>query len=95
MKFTGVLAMAAVASGEVYFKETFGDGEAWEKRWVHSDNKVSEGSAGKVTLSAGEFFGGANHNTCAQLAWYSCTKRAPTNALHGGFLRTSTLRTNH
>lgn len=59
MKFTGVLAMAAVASGEVYFKETFGDGEAWEQRWVHSDNKVSEGAAGKVTLSAGKFFGDA------------------------------------
>jgi calreticulin len=60
MKLVGLFAgAAAVASAEVYFKDTFADGEAWTQRWVHSDNKVSSGEAGKFTLDAGAFYGDA------------------------------------
>merc|ERR1719311_901378 len=38
-------SLAAVASGKVYFSETFGDD--WESRWTPSTWKQSEGSAGK------------------------------------------------
>jgi len=45
---------AALASGKVYFSETFGDG--WESRWTLSRWKESEGTAGKWVHTAGKFF---------------------------------------
>jgi len=60
MKLIGLVAASvAMASAEVYFQETFADGAAWSERWTHSDNKVSEGAAGKFTLDAGAFYGDA------------------------------------
>jgi calreticulin len=53
-----LLCVAAV-SAEVYFKETFADGEAWKDRWVASDWKKSSGGAGEFKLSAGKFYGDA------------------------------------
>jgi len=44
----------AVASGKVYFQETFGEG--WESRWTPSKWKESEGTAGKWVSSAGKWF---------------------------------------
>jgi len=45
---------ATLASGKIYFSETFGDG--WEGRWTASKWKESEGTAGKWVASAGKWF---------------------------------------
>jgi len=42
-----------LASGKVYFSETFGDG--WESRWTSSKWKESEGTQGKWVASAGKW----------------------------------------
>merc|ERR1719504_382271 len=44
----------ALASGKIYFSETFGDD--WESRWTPSTWKESEGTQGKWGLSAGKWF---------------------------------------
>ncbi|MEW5304304.1 MAG: hypothetical protein WDW38_011056 [Sanguina aurantia] len=44
----------AAASAEVYFQEKFDD--SWSERWVKSSFKVSDGSAGDFTLTAGKWF---------------------------------------
>merc|ERR1712160_141293 len=43
-----------LASGKVFFSETFGDG--WEKRWTVSTWKDSEGTQGTWAPSAGKWF---------------------------------------
>lgn len=48
------IAMMACASAEVYFKETFD--KNWENRWVKSNAKASEGTAGTYELSHGKFY---------------------------------------
>jgi calreticulin len=64
------LAGLAVARGTVYLKEDFsGD---WEKRWVVSDWKKDEGTAGTWSVTAGEFYGDAEADKGAR----SCV-RAP------------------
>jgi len=57
MKLLLVLALAGVALTEVYFEETFQDGDAWESRWVQSTSKGADG--GKFVLTAGKFYGDA------------------------------------
>ncbi|CAB3396913.1 unnamed protein product [Caenorhabditis bovis] len=47
-----LLAIAAVAAAEVFFKEEFND-DSWEKRWIQSKHKDDYG---KFILSAGKFF---------------------------------------
>mmetsp|Transcript_49532 Transcript_49532/g.137559 ORF Transcript_49532/g.137559 Transcript_49532/m.137559 type:complete len:392 (+) Transcript_49532:75-1250(+) len=49
------LCSVTVASGKIYFSETFGDG--WEKRWTVSKWKDGEGTAGKWEASTGKWFG--------------------------------------
>merc|ERR1712227_422235 len=44
----------AVASGKIYFSETFGDG--WESRWTLSKWKESEGTQGTFVATAGKWF---------------------------------------
>jgi len=44
-----------VCAAEIFFQEEFGDG--WENRWVVSDNKKAEGTAGEFIVSAGKHFG--------------------------------------
>jgi len=44
----------SVASGKLYFQETFGAG--WEDRWTLSKWKESEGTQGKFVASAGKWF---------------------------------------
>merc|ERR1719504_251800 len=44
----------ALASGKIYFSETFGHG--WESRWTVSKWKESEGTAGKWVATAGKWF---------------------------------------
>jgi calreticulin len=46
-----------LASGKIYFSETFGDG--WESRWTVSKWKESEGTAGKWVSSSGKWFSDA------------------------------------
>merc|ERR1712083_395708 len=43
-----------LASGKIFFSETFGDG--WESRWTVSKWKDSEGTAGKWEAAAGKWF---------------------------------------
>lgn len=51
------LGLVAAVSGKVYVKEDFsGD---WEKRWVVSDWKQDEGTAGTWSVTAGAFYGDA------------------------------------
>jgi len=60
------LSLAAVASGKIYFSETFGDG--WESRWTVSQWKDSEGTAGKWVASAGKWFADEAEDTGIQTA---------------------------
>jgi len=53
-----VICVAAV-SAEVYFKETFSDGDAWKERWVASDWKKASGGSGEFVLDAGSVYGDA------------------------------------
>mmetsp|Transcript_7602 Transcript_7602/g.20771 ORF Transcript_7602/g.20771 Transcript_7602/m.20771 type:complete len:402 (-) Transcript_7602:561-1766(-) len=58
-RLTSCIALAglAAARGAVFLKEDFsGD---WEKRWVVSDWKKDEGTAGTWSVTAGEFYGDA------------------------------------
>jgi calreticulin len=48
------VAFMAVASAEVYFKETFD--KNWESRWVKSKNKEADGTAGTWELSHGKYY---------------------------------------
>jgi len=48
------LICIAICSAEIYFQEEFNDG--WENRWVKSQNKVAEGTAGEFGISAGKYF---------------------------------------
>jgi len=50
-----VLSMLAAASATVYFQETFD--KDWEKRWVVSKWKKSDGTAGAWKRTAGEWYG--------------------------------------
>jgi len=54
MRRTLALGSLAVASGKIYFSETFGDG--WDSRWTVSEWKKSEGTAGKWVAAAGKWF---------------------------------------
>jgi len=45
---------ATLASGKIFFSETFGDG--WEGRWTASKWKESEGTAGKWVATAGKWY---------------------------------------
>merc|ERR1712232_1017340 len=49
--------MGGLASGKIYFSETFGDG--WESRWTASKWKDSEGTQGKFVAATGKWFGDA------------------------------------
>jgi hypothetical protein len=42
-------------TGKVYFEEKFDDGSKWLDRWVVSDWKKSDGTAGEWKLTAGEY----------------------------------------
>jgi len=50
----GLGSLTAVA-GKIYFSETFDD--SWESRWVKSEWKKSEGTAGDFGLATGKYFG--------------------------------------
>jgi len=52
-----LLCLLAVACAEIYFSETFDEG--WEKRWVGSKSRESEGSQGKWDVTAGKYYNDA------------------------------------
>eukprot|EP00439_Symbiodinium_sp_Y106_P074772 s283_g14.t1 len=60
------LGSVALASGKVYFSETFGDG--WESRWTPSEWKKSDGTQGTWQLSAGKWFGNEAEDKGVQTA---------------------------
>jgi len=49
-----LLSFLTLVSGKIYFSETFDDD--WEKRWVKSEWKKSEGTDGKWALATGKWF---------------------------------------
>jgi len=61
MKISLIIAilfgLVAWTSAKIHFQETFD--KDWEKRWVKSTAKESEGSQGKWEVSAGKFYGDA------------------------------------
>lgn len=61
-KTVAVAAVAAMMMGSAaattYFQETFSD-KSWENRWVVSDWKKSDGTAGAWKVTAGDFYGDA------------------------------------
>jgi len=48
------LGSVGIASGKIYFQETFGEG--WESRWTESKWKESEGTQGKFVAATGKWF---------------------------------------
>merc|ERR1712227_777716 len=60
------LGSVGLASGKIYFQETFGDG--WEGRWTSSKWKESEGTQGKFVASAGKWFKDEAEDTGIQTA---------------------------
>jgi len=52
-----VAALIGIVAADIFFQETFSDGDAWQKRWIQSTHKGEQ--AGKFVLSAGKFYGDA------------------------------------
>lgn len=63
MRFLPIFIFAfflfAVLNAEVYYKETFADGENYKSRWVTSNFKKSSGEQGPWRVTAGDFYGDA------------------------------------
>eukprot|EP00897_Mesotaenium_endlicherianum_P009005 jgi/Mesen1/8132/ME000437S07228 len=55
--FFAVTACLSLASGKVFFEEKFDD--SWQSRWVVSDWKKDDGSAGEWKHTAGKWYGDA------------------------------------
>lgn len=50
---TAILGLAALASAEVFFHETFSDGEGWKDRWTPSTYRED---LGKLEVSPGKWY---------------------------------------
>jgi calreticulin len=50
---TAILGLAALASAEVFFHETFSDGEGWKDRWTPSTYRED---LGKLEVAPGKWF---------------------------------------
>ena len=66
--------MAGSAAATTYFQETFSD-KSWDSRWVVSDWKQNDGTAGAWKVTAGDFFGDAEAekgktNECVNFACF-------------------------
>jgi len=72
-------ATVATVSAKTYFKETF-DG-TWTDRWVTSDWKKADGSAGEFAVTAGDFFGDAEADkglkTTQDARFYAASAKFP------------------
>mmetsp|Transcript_85330 Transcript_85330/g.190722 ORF Transcript_85330/g.190722 Transcript_85330/m.190722 type:complete len:388 (-) Transcript_85330:124-1287(-) len=64
MRRTLCVGSFALASGKIYFSETFGSG--WEGRWTTSTWKESEGTQGKFVAAAGKWFNDEAEDTGIQ-----------------------------
>jgi len=64
MRKTTTLSLLGLASGKIYFSETFGDG--WESRWTASKWKESEGTSGTFKAATGKWFKDEKENTGIQ-----------------------------
>jgi len=77
--FAILLGLIALSTATVYFKETF-DGD-WEKRWVPSTFKESEGTQGKWEVAHGKFYGDAEADkglrTTQDARFYQITAEFP------------------
>lgn len=75
-----LFAFVAQAAAEVYFKEEFGSD--WESRWVVSDWKKSDGTAGQWKHTAGDFYGDAEADkglqTSEDARFYAASAKFPT-----------------
>mmetsp|Transcript_8418 Transcript_8418/g.9455 ORF Transcript_8418/g.9455 Transcript_8418/m.9455 type:complete len:250 (-) Transcript_8418:59-808(-) len=58
------LSSLTLASGKIYFSETFGSG--WESRWTLSKWKESEGTQGKWAAASGKWFNDEAEDTGIQ-----------------------------
>jgi len=56
------LILATSVCAEVFFKETFEDGDKWKSRWVDSDWKKDDGQHGTFKLTHGAFYGDAEED---------------------------------
>jgi len=59
-----LLACLATATATTYYKETFD--KTWTDRWVQSDHKKSEGTAGDFKLASGDWYGDAEKDKGVQ-----------------------------
>jgi calreticulin len=57
-----VLLFALTVSAEVFFSEEFKDGDGWKNRWVVSQSKEADGTAGQWGISAGKYFNDAEED---------------------------------
>jgi len=64
LRSVACLGSLGLASGKIYFQETFGDG--WESRWTPSEWKKSEGTQGTFAASAGKWFRDEKEDTGIQ-----------------------------
>jgi calreticulin len=71
------MAILAVATAETFYKEQFD--KSWTDRWVQSEHKKSEGTAGEFKLTAGEWYGDAEGDKGVQTSqdarFYSYTSK--------------------
>jgi len=81
-----LLGVLAIASAKVYFQETFDD--TWEKRWVPSKSRESEGSQGTWDLSHGQFYNDAEKDkglhTTTDARFYQISAEIPTKFSNKG-----------
>eukprot|EP00928_Gymnodinium_smaydae_P043835 TRINITY_DN292_c0_g1_i4.p1 TRINITY_DN292_c0_g1~~TRINITY_DN292_c0_g1_i4.p1 ORF type:complete len:411 (+),score=154.44 TRINITY_DN292_c0_g1_i4:62-1234(+) len=64
LRSAACLGTLGLASGKIYFQETFNDG--WESRWTPSEWKKSEGTQGTFVASAGKWFKDEKEDTGIQ-----------------------------
>jgi len=81
-----VLGLLAIAAAKVHFSETFDD--SWEKRWVPSKSKESEGTQGKWDITSGKYYNDAEKDkglhTTDDARFYQITAEIPTKFSNKG-----------
>lgn len=81
-----IFALLSVASATVYFSEKFHSG--WEKNWVESENKKSEGTQGEFKWTAGKYFGNEEEEkgiqTSPDARFYQLSAAIPTEFSNKG-----------
>jgi len=74
-----LLAIISVVSATIHYKETFDD--SWKSRWVVSNWKKSDGTAGDWKHTAGDFYGDAQEDkgiqTNPDARFYAASSKIP------------------